>query len=364
MPRRAEAAALDARILAAIAAWDLDDAGFDALARDLFVHQVRYNPVYAAFAARLGFDETSPPPDWRAVPALPTIAFKEATVAAFDPADAALCFETSGTTASEAGKHYFETPALYDAALLASFARFMLEDGAALRYLLLIPERASSSLGYMMRTVAAARGDGSTGWYLRAEALDVDGFLAAFSAAHSGSVPVCVAGTAFAFVALVAALAARGLELQAPRGSRIMETGGFKGRSETVERSVLYAALAQRLGIPAERIVAEYGMTELTSQYYDAHASRSRIEPRVKVGPPWLRALVVGADGREVEVGEVGALRHVDLANRGSALAIQTEDLALRVDGAGFVLLGRDAEARLRGCSLDAEDLLARPQPS
>jgi hypothetical protein len=137
-----------------------------------------------------------------------------------------------------------------------------------------------------------------------------------------------------------------------------METGGFKGRSRTVERGTLYASISAGLGIPHERIVAEYGMTELTSQYYDAPADRAA-EARTKVGPPWVRAAVVDPAGKSVPRGEVGFLRHVDLANRASVLAIQTEDRGYARDD-GFVLLGRDEDAPLRGCSLDAEELRAR----
>jgi hypothetical protein len=145
-----------------------------------------------------------------------------------------------------------------------------------------------------------------------------------------------------------------------------METGGFKGRTRVVERAALYAQASARLGVPVEAIVAEYGMTELSSQYYDAPASRARVEPRVKVAPPWLRPIVVGGDGRALPHGVVGAIRHVDLANRGSVIAIDTEDLGALVDDPtgsdrpGLVLLGREDGAGLRGCSLDAETLLAR----
>jgi len=56
--------------------------------------------------------------------------------------------------------------------------------------------------------------------------------------------------------------------------------------------------------------------------------------------------------------GETGSLLHVDLANRSSCVAIQTEDIGLQTP-AGFVLLGRAANAPARGCSLDAEELRA-----
>jgi hypothetical protein len=62
--------------------------------------------------------------------------------------------------------------------------------------------------------------------------------------------------------------------------------------------------------------------------------------------------------------GRTGFLRHVDLANRSSVVAIDTEDLGYRVPASdahagGIVLLGREADAVARGCSLDAEDLVS-----
>jgi hypothetical protein len=56
----------------------------------------------------------------------------------------------------------------------------------------------------------------------------------------------------------------------------------------------------------------------------------------------------------------LGALLHVDLANRSSCIAIQTEDLGLQA-AEGLVLLGREVDAPPRGCSLDAETLSASP---
>ena len=126
-----------------------------------------------------------------------------------------------------------------------------------------------------------------------------------------------------------------------------------------MERDELYREAAHRLGVPIPLIVAEYGMTELSSQYYDALESRSVVEPRVKRAPPWLRPLVVDERGRPLPEGIIGTIRHLDLANRGSVIAVDTEDLGAAVAG-GIVLLGRDAGAELRGCSLDAETLLRR----
>jgi len=96
-------------------------------------------------------------------------------------------------------------------------------------------------------------------------------------------------------------------------------------------------------------------MSELSSQAYD------RVAGDTKGGvfrfPPWARARIVSPEtGREVGEGETGLVCVVDLANARSALAVQTEDLAVR-RGEGFELAGRAAGTAARGCSLMLEEL-------
>ncbi len=357
--------ALDDAFLAIVRDWaaggsGCDEAAFDARARAAFAYQFERNGPYRRFAEAQGVGPGRMPASWRAIPAVPASAFKDATLAAFDPLVADLVFHTSGTTAAATGKHYIERAALYDAALLAGFDRFVLPDRPKLRYLNLVPNpraRPHSSLGYMMGHVAVLRGDGKAAYFLDDDRVDVAGFCRALGAACAQAQAVCIAGTAFALAALLDGLEREGRAFVAPAGSRLMETGGFKGRTRAVAREELYGRLAAALGIPQHAIVAEYGMTELVSQYYDAPWSRGP-GPRVKVAPPWLRTLVVDGSGRELPEGETGTLRHFDLGNRSSALAVDTEDRGYR-SGEGIVLLGRELDAPPRGCSLDAEDVLA-----
>ena len=118
--------------------------------------------------------------------------------------------------------------------------------------------------------------------------------------------------------------------------------------------------VGSRLGVPLTHVVNEYGMTELSSQYYDP-VLRSRTglrHPRPKLGPPWLRPLVVDPETlRPLPDGEVGLILHFDLANLDSVLAIQTDDLG-RVTPAGLQLLGRAVGSEARGCSLAAEEFM------
>jgi hypothetical protein len=355
MSYESESHALDEEILGIIERWHrcgetLDDSAFNDLALRLFAFQLRYNEPYARYCVRLGVTK---PRSWDEIPAVPAGAFKDTPITTFDSSKAALTFETSGTTGGTPGRHFMETPALYDAALIAGFDRYILADTARLRYFNLVPhpaKRPESSLGYMMARVSALRGDGRTGWYLQGDELLVDSFTAALSEPIEEGQPICLAATAFALVGILDAMAARSLRVVLPRGSRMMETGGLKGRTRAVDREELYAATCDRFGLTSGAIIAEYGMTELTSQYYDNPATRR------KYGPPWLRSRVVGPDRKTLRKGELGALLHVDLANRSSCIAVQTEDLGVQYDD-GFVLLGRAADAPPRGCSLDAEEL-------
>lgn len=133
-----------------------------------------------------------------------------------------------------------------------------------------------------------------------------------------------------------------------------METGGYKGRSRELAPAELHAELRRRLGIAPERMVTEYGMSELSSQAY----GRSCGQPAPESGnleyrfPPWVRVRVISPEtGKEVGEGEVGILGVVDLANVWSVLGVQTGDLAVR-QGRGFQLLGRAQQSEPRGCSL------------
>jgi hypothetical protein len=68
--------------------------------------------------------------------------------------------------------------------------------------------------------------------------------------------------------------------------------------------------------------------------------------------PPWARACVISPEtGAEAGEGETGLLRVFDLANIGSVMAVQTEDLAVR-RGDGFELLGRAASLNRAGARL------------
>jgi hypothetical protein len=342
----------------------LDDSAFDDLARRVFAYNFERVPPYAAYARARGMDPGGVA-HWTEVPAVPTAAFKDLTLLARS-ATAEAVFRTSGTTRGpeRRGEHHVADLSLYRASLRPTFAAFVLPDQAKLPAFSLVPaaaEMLDSSLAFMVEDVMDHFGAGG-GTFASLEGLNLPGLEDALVAATADDSPVLLLGTSAAFIHWLDALTAAHRRHVLPDGSRLMDTGGFKGGGRQVTADELRAGYQQRLGVPAHRCVNEYGMTEMLSQLYDTilldhHAGRKR--PARKAGPAWTRSVAVDPETLDpLPAGRTGLLRHVDLANLGSVAAIQTEDLG-RVDEHGLVLEGRAAGATPRGCSI-AMDLLLR----
>jgi len=360
-----ERVALDDRVLAWMREpeWKRDDARFDALARDLFAHQFARCTPYRRFCEGRGRTPEGIQ-SWRDIPAVPTGAFKEVALRSFPAEREVHVFRSSGTATEKRGEAHLDTLALYEASLLPSFRRGVLPDlapGARTRVRVLAPPPAEvpdSSLSHMFGCVLAAFGDAASGFDVRGGELEIASLLAAIEDAAADGEAVALCGTAFAFVHTIDAIGARGARLALPPGSRAMETGGFKGRSRELPRDALYAAIEHTFGIPPERIVNQYGMCELGSQFYDSVLAEPGA-PRRKIAPPWTRVRIVDPEtGDDAAAGAVGAIHVYDLANTGSVLAIQTADLG-RTIGDGFEVLGREPGAEARGCSIAADAMLA-----
>ena len=375
-----------------------DEAQFTSLARELFALQFAHVAPYRALceARRVPPDSLT---DWRQIPAVPTAAFKELELTSLAPVERTTVFHSSGTTEQRTSRHFHSAESLevYVASLLPWFARHVLpaevgrvcpsapvvrSDAEPARWgqthptflcLAPPPEQAPrSSLVHMFATVSRAFGAPGSRFVATAGAdnswsLDFTAAHAALRQVDQSAQPLILLGTAFMFVNLLDALEQRGLSITLPPGSRVMETGGYKGRSREMPKTELHALITSRLGVPSLHLVCEYGMSELSSQAYDRVArdewqvtsdASAAASQNTEHGtrrfrfPPWCRALVISPEtGREVADGETGLLRILDLANVRSVMAIQTEDLAVRC-GKGFELIGRASQAEARGCSL------------
>ena len=285
---------------------------------------------------------------------VPEGAFKLMSVACFPPSKAEAVFLSSGTTGATRSRHLIHDLALYRLSAMAGFRHFCLYPPMPRQVITLIPEaskRPQSSLSHMVSFILEEGWERPPVIGREGERLALEKVESALLLAHSSDLPVLLLGTTLDFLALFEGLS---VPCPLPPGSRIMHTGGAKARGKEVDRQEFIAQVGEYLGIPPDDVVEEYGMTELLSQAYDA--------PRVSGGKrrfvpvPWMRSKVL--DPRtmeEVALGEEGLLCHHDLANVYTAVAILTEDLAVRAED-GFFSVRRAPTASPRGCSQEAAE--------
>jgi hypothetical protein len=360
-----ESDALHERALAFVQAFEAKSRApetFDALAADLARFQAKHVPGYARLCQARGANAAL----FRSAadaPAVPTEAFKLSRVATFPEELAEATFRTSGTTLGARGTHAMRRPSTYDAAALA-FGRWALTPGLPLPspVLLLAPapaELLDSSLSHMMKLFALAFGGTAPSEpdsFIRDGILELAELDARVAKALVAKESLLLLGTSFALVHLLDAVGDAGFRL--PAGSRVMQTGGFKGKSREVDAGHLRSELAGAFGLEETAIVSEYGMTELSSQFYEGTLQDPAGRAGVYVEPPWARVVPVDPESLEpVRDGEDGVARIEDLMNVDSAFAVLAADRVRRVEG-GFELLGRWPGAAPRGCSIAVEEIL------
>lgn len=324
----------------------------DRLIEELANWQAQRIPEYGRLRQRGGWP-----------PALPTDVFRFRRIAAHPQSEDVRVFLSSGTTSAERSVHAYRDLALYDRAARAAAREMLFPDVESMELVMLAPqerEAPDSSLDYMLARFSEWFGSRAT-WAWRDGALDLDHFGEALRAAEASGRPLALLGTSFAFVHAEDGLGKRRFAL--PEGSRVMQTGGYKGRSRKVNPGHLLRAISERYGIDEAFVINEFGATELSSQMYET-SLRDRIQgaagSRRLWVPPWMRATPVDPDSLEpVDDERVGLLRLDDCANLDSVCCIQTGDLAQRSED-GIIVLGRAPGAVPRGCSLAADQALGR----
>jgi hypothetical protein len=315
---------------------------FEDLAIRLYQQQREKNRPYDLYCRTLGISVSS----WKEIPGLPQQAFKLSEIRSFPAEQTQFEFRTSGTTGEGFGSHFLPSLDCYQEAVQRGW-----EYAGLPRYPigLLMPNPTQNPYSSLARMGAFLAEETEHQYFWRDPGYIDAGKLRDFI--ERGRRPVVLFGTALAFLDLLESSGR--LESALPEGSLVMETGGFKGSKRVIEKGDLYCRLSDYFRIPVTNIWNEYGMTELSSQFYTSGIDRPH------VGPPWTRVVVVDpVTNREAESGETGMIRIIDLANVWSVLAIQTQDLAQRGLNGEFRLLGRDPNALPRGCSRAVDEIL------
>jgi hypothetical protein len=338
------------------------EAEFRDLALQAFTLQFDRIPAFRAFCEGRGRTPRTVK-RWEDVPPVPASAFKRLELCAGDSGPPEAVFRTSGTTRGEAerGRHPVPRLELYRRSLLPPFRAHVMAARGRIRFVSLVPspdELPHSSLSFMVGAAATELAS-DVDWLVDAAGvLDLARLRAIARRAAHAREPILLLGTALALLNALDRLRGESLG-QLPPGSRIMETGGFKGSGREISRADLYARLSEATGLRPERIVSEYGMTELLSQLYEPVLSEGPGARGTHVPPPWLKVRALDpVTLEEMPPGEEGLLCFFDLANAGSVCHVLTEDVGSVVQGR-VRLAGRAPGAEARGCSLAMDELMS-----
>ncbi len=322
-PWTGEAAALAKRIGKFVAGGPDD---FEALALTIHNYQVQRCKV------RRGLTDIEPV-KWTDIPAIPVSLFRDLEVGTVA---GPIAFRTSGTSTGRRGVHRLRSTRLADLGARA-WAKSCLSTWPPTGVALLPSPTAApdSSLSHLVSILLP-----NVTWHLVDGRVDVDAIEHRLSVAHG---PVFVATTAFALADWLDADPPR-----LPAGSLLMVTGGFKGRRRDLDQAQLLREAQGVLG--PQRIVREYGMTELSSEAWADETGPYRLPPwlRVQARDPWT--------GEPSLPGEPGQLGFTDLCNLDGSVAIETMDVGTVPDPHTVVLHGRLTGAEPRGCSLRVEE--------
>ncbi len=357
-PSSQEPSSLVADLLAYIARPDAGEAAFNALALRLFAQQFQHNTAFQKFCQQRGRTPRTVK-SWREIPAVPINGFKDLSLSCVPPEHCERVFMTSGTTRGDVkGRHYHPHLQVYDLSMTLNFRQRFMAGSERVRMGILFPSEQlmpNSSLAHYLALALHEFGTPESRYYLGADGLQMDELCKTLVQVQTSGEPFALLGASYSFVHLMDALQARGLTFRLPAGSRLLDTGGFKGQSREMDMGEFYEQLSATFGVPRSQCINMYGMTELSTQFYDAGNATL---PALKSGPHWIRTRVLDPlTGQEMPAGERGILAHTDLGNFNSVTTILTEDVGVEVEG-GFLLLGRAQGAQAKGCSLAVDEFL------
>jgi phenylacetate-coenzyme A ligase PaaK-like adenylate-forming protein len=309
------------------------DKSFNEIALEIFHFQYGNNPFYNQYL-NLNNIRIKEIDHYKKIPFLPIELFKSHKVICRDTEPEKI-FLSSGTSGTEASKHYVSDLGLYEKSFLTCFKKFY---GNPDQYLILVLlpsylEQTGSSLVYMVEKLIKLSKNSGSGFYLRnyenlAKTLE-----------WKANQKILLIGVTFALLEF-----AERYEILVTNGI-IMETGGMKGRRKEIIREELHRVLCSKFH--TDKIHSEYGMTELLSQAY------SRGDGIFKT-PPWMKVLIRDTNDPKSLLGDnkSGGINIIDLANLYSCSFIATQDLGkTNLDGS-FEVLGRFDNSDIRGCNL------------
>ncbi len=331
----------------------LSDEDFNDYAVHIFNHHYVANPIFHEYCVGRKLDPKSVE-HWTQVPPVWSDAFKTHLVASFPPEQAAFAIMTGGTTSLTQRGRVFQDEKGMRLHLTANrvltkhylFPDF--DEGQRCRILFLAPsQKVAPSMGMAigMEQTRKHFGTPDSMFVLKRRGIDVKALVGALQESEKTGVPIALVGATATYVYFMRACQDKGLTFNLPRGSRVCDGGGYRGRFGPITRNEYYALVEEVLGVPENWCVNVLGEGETASNYFDDSILRTvrDLEPRERIKPhhPWNRVRAVSVEDLSVlPDGEIGLVQVFDLANVSTVLGVQTDDLGYTKFG-GVEMAGR-----------------------
>jgi len=338
-----------------------DEAGFNRLALKEFEFQFNANKIYREYCKKQGVTPEAAK-NWWEIPAIPARAFKQQVIASFPLQEAELALLTSGTSdPNMRGKIYRDKSSL--AMILRSnyllTKTYLFPDVEKMRILLLVPSpkvAPAMAMAFGLEQVKKEFGAEDSLYLITPNGFETDLLIEALRRAEDTGEPVALIGATSGYVHFFNSCRERGIRFKLPVGSRLCDGGGYQGTFGECSREEFYALCEESFGLPREFCINTLGMSESGTNYFDntlrRHLAGEPAGERHKVALPWTRTIAVGPrTGQRMPKGEIGLLRHYDLTNRATVIAVQTDNLGYETDD-GFEIIGR-AGGKLPGFGLE-----------
>ncbi|MCK4911343.1 MAG: hypothetical protein KAR83_06860 [Thermodesulfovibrionales bacterium] len=323
---------------------------FETLCMEVFEFQYQANEVYRAFCdAR----EIVPSDigDWTQIPAFPSDVFKRDLVISFPYEKIVMEILTSGTTCPELRGCVLRDElgrTLGIEANAEAMSKYLFPEGEKITILVLAPSpdmAPTMGMAVAMGETVKHFGDERSGFFITRGGMKTRELLNTLRESEKEGRSVAVIGATGAFVYFFQACKDNDVKFALPPGSRIIDGGGYRGRFGECTREMYYEQCREFLDVPEHHCINVLGMGECTTGYPDNillnHISGVN-SPRFKPDHPWTRTQVYDMETctKVIPDGEVGLLRHYDLTNLPTVVAVQTENLGCKV-GEGFEIVGR-----------------------
>lgn len=289
--------------------------------------------------------------NWDQIPAVPSLAFKKFVLASFPVERAEHAYFTGGTNNPVIkGKIFRDANAvrLIKEANGILTRSYLFPDIHTMKILLMVPSpkmvpKMGMAIG--LEEVRKRFGNPDSRYLISLRGLDVKGLLAALKESEASGEPIALVGATSGFIYFFKACEKNGISFKLPQGSRVCDGGGYLGQFGECTKEEYFRKCDKVLGVKEQFCVNVLGMGETSTNFFDNVLRNSVIArkevTRCKEIPPWTRTVVV--DTRKftrVPKGEIGLLRHYDLANRAMVFAVQTDNLGCETEH-GFEIVGR-----------------------